>query len=143
MRCTDAFAVRDEQPAVERVVDRGLIRNGKELRPRQGAAERDREHEPVYGPRQRGDPRTEDLVDDARQGQVESGVAHSALGQEPRQLEHEQWVALTRVIHEAENGARKARTEPLGDERPARAEAERPERMALDAEWLERLLQAR
>ena len=125
MRGADAVAVDDDHAGVHGVVERLRARHGGELREPWVGRERDGEQEPPDRRPEPRDPRAEELLHRVGQRQVVAHVERPSLGERAADLEREQRVAECRVGDPSDELAGKIEAEPLGEDAPEGAHAQR------------------
>ena len=106
-------------------------------------AQRDRHEQTALRCRQRRHPGPEHLLDPAGQRNVRANLRQTALQERASELEHEQRVAERDIDDAAQQLARQAQAEPLGQHPPRGADAQRPDLKALQPAALERPLERR
>ena len=127
MRRPHPVAVDDQEPAGDRIVDRGSTTDQRELRHTRVAAQRHGEQEPAQRCRQPCDPGAENGLDLLRHRDLVDRHRDTALEERSPELEREQRIPQRGLDDPAQDLPLQRQPQTLGEHAADGAEAQRPD----------------
>ena len=135
-------AVDEHHTRVHRGVERVWSGDRRSLGEAQVRAQRDDEQQPAHGAGQPFDAGAEQVLDAVRHGDLLADRGQAVSGERASDLEREQGIPERRLVDAAQELPREAQPEPLGQDPPRGAEAERADLEPSQRPPLERALES-
>jgi hypothetical protein len=143
MRRAHAVAVDEQEAGIDGVLECERVRDRRELRQAQVGAQRDGEQQPAHGAGQTDHASVQQVLDRLRHRDVGPVFHRRARSERAPDLECEQRVADRRLDDAAHDPPGYRQPEPLGQDPPRRAEAQRADLDARQPSPVEGLLELR